>query len=296
VPIVIVAIIAAALVVRESKAEGDNRLDVAGTIVVALGLASLVYGFTQAEDGWGSAVVIGFITLGAGLLALFVLIQKRSDHPLLPLGVLTNRVRGGAFLVQLIVGSVMIGALLYLTFHLQIVLGFGPLEPMTLVIMVMAPILTKLLPVVGPRILMIVGPIVAAAGLFWLSFITVDGAYATHVLPALIVMGVGLAGIFVPMQNLALAGVAPHEAGAASATSNAMMQIGGSIGLAVYTNLYASAVAGSDLQGLGTLVDGYQAAFVGAGIAALVAAPISFFMIRGTKEELLPSGPVVHMG
>ena len=66
---------------------------------------------------------------------------------------------------------------------------------------------------IGPRLLMIVGPIVAAAGLFWLSFITADGAYATHVLPALIVMGVGLAGIFVPMQNLALAGVAPHEAG-----------------------------------------------------------------------------------
>ncbi|NII52013.1 MFS transporter [Frigoribacterium endophyticum] len=302
VPIVIVAIVAAALVVRESKAEGDNRLDVAGTVVVALGLASLVYGFTQAEDGWGSAVVIGFIALGAGLLALFVLIQKRSDHPLLPLGVLTDRVRGGAFLVQLIVGSVMIGALLYLTFHLQIVLGFGPLEaglatlPMTLVIMVMAPILTKLLPVIGPRVLMIVGPVIAAAGLFWLSLVTVDGAYATHVLPPLIVMGVGLAGVFVPMQNLALAGVAPHEAGAASATSNAMMQIGGSVGLAVYTNLYASAVAGSAAVGLGSLVEGYSAAFVAAGVATLVAAVISFVMIRGSKEDLLPSGPVVHMG
>ena len=98
------------------------------------------------------------------------------------------------------------------------------------------------------------------------------------------------------MQNLALAGVAPHEAGAASATSNAMMQIGGSVGLAVYTNLYASAVAGSSAGQQGAVVDGYSAAFVAAGVATLIAAVISFTMIRGRNGDLLPSGPVVHMG
>lgn len=302
VPIVLVAIVAAWFVVKESKAEGDTRLDLVGTVVVALGLASLVYGFTQAEEGWGDPVVIGFIALGAGLLALFVLVEHRSDHPLLPLSVLTHRVRGGAFLVQLLVGSVMIGALLYLTFHLQIVLGFGPLEaglaslPMTAVIMVAAPLLTKALPAIGPRPLMIAGPVVAAIGLFWLSAITPDGAYAVEVLPPLLVLGLGLAGIFVPVQNLALTGVAPHESGAASATSQAMMQIGGSVGLAVFTNLYASAEASSTAQGLGVLVDGYSAAFVGAGVAVLLAAPISALMIRGRKEDLLPTGPAVHLG
>lgn len=306
VPIVLVAIIAAAFVVSESRAEGRNRLDVVGTIVVAAGLASLVYGFTRAEDGWGSAVVIGFIALGAGLLALFVVVERRSDHPLLPMRVLADRVRGGAFLVQLIVGSVMIGALLYLTFHLQIVLGFGPLEaglaslPMTLVIMVCAPLLTKALPIVGPRPMMIVGPLVAGAGLLWLATqITADGSYAVQVLPALLVMGVGLAGVFVPMQNLALSRVAPHDAGAASATSNAMMQIGGSIGLAVFTNLYAGAVASSTSTvggPLGPLVDGYSVAFLAAAVAMLLAAPISFFLIRGRKEDLLPTEAPVHLG
>lgn len=302
VPIVLVAIVAAWFVVKESKAEGDTRLDLVGTVVVALGLASLVYGFTQAEEGWGDPVVLGFIALGAGLLALFVLVEHRSDHPLLPLSVLAHRVRGGAFLVQLLVGSVMIGALLYLTFHLQIVLGFGPLEaglaslPMTAVIMIAAPLLTKALPAIGPRPLMIVGPVVAAIGLFWLSAVTPDGAYAVEVLPPLIVLGLGLAGIFVPVQNLALTGVAPHESGAASATSQAMMQIGGSVGLAVFTNLYASAEASSSAAGLGALVDGYSAAFVGAGVAVLLAAPISALMIRGRKEDLLPSGPAVHLG
>jgi len=211
-------------------------------------------------------------------------------------------VRGGAFLVQLLVGSVMIGALLYLTFHLQIVLGFGPLEaglaslPMTAIIMALVPVLTKLLPTVGPRPLMVAGPVVAAIGLFWLSAITPDGSYAVEVLPPLLVLGAGLAGIFVPVQNLALTGVAPHESGAASATSQAMMQIGGSVGLAVFTNLYASAEAASGGTGLAALVDGYSAAFVGAGVAVLLAAPISLLMIRGRKEDLLPSGPAVHLG
>ena len=201
---------------------------------------------------------------------------------------------------------VMIGALLYLTFHLQIVLGFGPLEaglaslPMTLVIMVCAPLLTKALPIVGPRPMMIVGPLVAGAGLLWLATqITADGSYAVQVLPALLVMGVGLAGVFVPMQNLALSRVAPHDAGAASATSNAMMQIGGSIGLAVFTNLYAGAVASSTSTvggPLGALVDGYSVAFLAAAIAMLLAAPISFFLIRGRKEDLLPTEAPVHLG
>ena len=302
VPVVLVAVVAAGLVVRESRAEGDTRLDLVGTVVVALGLASLVFGSTQAEDGWGSPVVVGFLALGVGLLALFVVVERRSDHPLLPLSVLTHRVRAGAFTVQLLVGTVMIGALLYLTFHLQIVLGMTPLQaglanlPMTAVIMVAAPLLTKALPTVGPRPLMIVGPVLAAAALFWLSAITPEGSYAVEVLPPLMLLGLGLAGIFVPVQNLALVGVRPHEAGAASATSQAMMQVGGSLGLAVFTNLYASAEAGSSAAGAGALVDGYSAAFVGAAVAVLLAAPVSALLIRGRKEDLLPSGPVAHVG
>ncbi|RWZ53111.1 DHA2 family efflux MFS transporter permease subunit [Labedella phragmitis] len=305
VPIVIVTVVAGALLLRESRAEGDNRYDIAGTLTVAAGLASLVYGFTLAENGWARLDTIGFIVAGVLLLALFVWIESRVAQPLLPLRVILHRVRGGAFLMQAVAGSVMIGGTLYLTFHLQIVLGFSPLLaglaslPLTVAIAVVAPIATKLLPAIGPRPLMIAGPLVGAVGLLLLSRITPDGAYLTEVLPGLVVLGAGMGMLFVPLQNLALTGVAPHDAGAASATANATMQIGGSLGLSIFTTIYAAASGhATGASSPAALVDGYSAAFVAAAVGLLVAAVVAVVFIRGRKEDLLPSGEhvMVHAG
>lgn len=305
---VVVGFIGGLLLVRESKAEGDNRYDVWGAITVTLGLGSLVYGFSLAEHGWGSPDTISFLVLGVVLLFAFVLIEMRVAQPLLPLRVVLNRVRGGAFLIQALLGSVMVGAMLYLAFHLQIVLGMSPLQaglaslPMTVMIMVVAPIVTKLLPAIGPRTLLIMGPLVAAAGLVYLSFLTADGNYFVQILPGLMVMGAGMACVFVPIQNLALAGVRPHDAGAASATANSAMQIGGSIGLSVMTALYVSSSSAASTahpeNPLAALTAGYSAAFLASAIALVAASVIAFTMIRGTKDELLPPGDavVVHMG
>ena len=295
---VAVGLIGGIFLVKESKAEGNNRYDLLGALTVTLGLGSLVYGFSLAEHGWAQIETIGFLSLGAGLLVLFVVIERRVAQPLLPLRIVTNPVRGGAFLVQTIVGSVLIGSMLYVAFHLQIVLGMDPLPaglatlPMTLMIMVMAPVATKLLSAIGPRPLMIVGPLIAAAGLAYLSLITSDGSYFVQVMPALIVVGIGMAMIFVPLQNLALTGVAPHDAGAASATLNSALQIGGSIGLSVFTALYASTVAGYDGSGseLDAFTSGYSAAFVAAAIGMVLASIIAAVFIRGSKSELLPQG------
>ncbi|WP_241830765.1 MFS transporter [Agromyces atrinae] len=309
VPFVIVAFVAGVLLVRESRAEGDNRYDWWGAVTVILGLGSLVYGFTLAEGGWGSLDTIAFLAIGVLLLVVFVLIERRVAQPLLPLRIVVDRVRGGAFLIQAITGSVMIGAMLYLTFHLQIVLGFPPLEaglaslPMTAAIMITAPIATRLLPAIGPRPLLIGGPLIGAAGLLYLSRITADGDYFVQVLPALIVLGIGMAMVFVPLQNLALAGVAPHDAGAASATANAMMQIGGSIGLSVFTTLYAS-VAGAQVvtdsaSQLAAFTAGYSIAFASAAIGLVIASIIAIVFIRGKKDELLPPAGAegaVHLG
>lgn len=293
---VIVGLIGGLLLVKESKAEGDNRYDILGAVTVTLGLGALVYGFSLAEHGWAQIETIGFLALGAGLLVLFVVIERRVAQPLLPLRIVTNPVRGGAFLIQAIVGSVLIGSMLYVAFHLQIVLGMDPLPaglatlPMTLMIMVIAPVATKLLSSVGPRPLMIVGPLISAAGLAYLSLITPDGSYFVQVMPALIVLGIGMAMIFVPLQNLALTGVAPHDAGAASATLNSALQIGGSIGLSIFTALYASTVAGYDESGskLNAFTSGYSVAFVAAAIGLVLASVIAAVLIRGSKSELLP--------
>ena len=305
---VVVGVIGGILFLKESKAEGDNRYDVWGAVTVALGLGSLVYGFSLAEEGWDSINTIGFLALGVGLLALFVLIESRVAQPLLPLRVILNRVRGGAFIIQAIVGSVLIGATLYLTFHFQIVLGMEPLVAgvanvaMTVVILIVVPILTNALPVIGPRPLMIVGPLFAAAGLFYLSFITPEGSYFTQVLPALVLLGIGLAAIFVPLQNLALTGVAPHDAGAASAAVNASMQIGGSIGISVFTAIYAQATGDSASSGndqFTAFTDGYSSVFIAAAITMVAASLIAALLIRGKKEDLLPQqgqAATVHMG
>ncbi|GAA1534444.1 EmrB/QacA subfamily drug resistance transporter [Microbacterium ginsengiterrae] len=296
---VAIGLIGGALFLAESKAAGDNRYDIWGALLVTAGLGALVYGFSIAESGWGDPLTIGFLAAGILLLALFVRVQTKVANPLLPLRVVTNRVRGGAFLIQAVAGTVMIGATVYLTFHLQIVLGQSALQaglaslPLPLGTMVLAPLATKMLGRIGPRPMLITGPLVVAAGLFYLSFITADGEYFVQVAPALLVMGLGMSFVFIPLQNVALTGVAPHDAGVASAVTNSAMQIGGSIGLSVFTAVYAVAVGGS-AGGVSpeALADGYGATFVAAAIGMLIASGIAIVMVRGRKEDLLPQGSV----
>jgi EmrB/QacA subfamily drug resistance transporter len=305
VPIALVAIILAFPLIPESRADGDTRYDILGAVLVSAGLGSIVYGFSRAELGWDRADTIGFLALGALLMVGFVLWERRASNPLLPLRVVVDRVRGGAFIVSVMVGAALLGGLLYLTFHFQIVLGMSPLQsglaslPMTAAIMITAPLAAKFLPIIGPRILMTVGPLLAAAGLLWFSQITVDGAYVTQVLPGQILLGIGLALVFVPMQNLALAGIDARDAGVAGAALTATQQVGGSIGIAVFTALYASAVESSTAGAtnpLAGLVDGYSVVFLAASVGLIAASVISFFLIRVPQGTFQVNKEAVHVG
>jgi len=299
VPIAIIAIALAIPVIRESKAHGNTTYDVPGAILVALGLGSLVFGFAQAENGWGTWPVLVFLPLGLALLALFARVESRSNHPLLPLRILADRVRGSAFLTALLSGAALLGALLFLTLYFQIVLQYTPIQsglaslPMTVTIIIGAGVLSKFLARIGVRVPMTVGPLVGAAGLLWLTGITVEGNYVVEVLPGLILLGAGLSMIFVPLQNVALSGIAEHDAGAASAAVTAMQQIGGSIGTALFTALYTAAVssylvgtAPSQAAEFGALVSGYQTVFLWAAILIFAAGPLAFVMVRGRTDLL----------
>jgi EmrB/QacA subfamily drug resistance transporter len=304
VPIALVAIVAAIPLVRESRADGDKRYDAIGALLVVGGLGGIVYGFARAELGWGRVDTVAFLVGGLILMVLFVWWESRVSNPLLPLRVVFDRVRGGAFIASVMVGAALLGGLLYLTFHLQIVLGMSPLTagiaslPMTAAIIATAPFVAKFLATVGPRTFMTVGPLIAASGLIWLSGISAGGSYLTEVLPGQILLGIGLAMVFVPMQNLALSGIQSRDAGVAGAALTATQQVGGSIGIAVFTALYASAVesSASDNNPFVMLVNGYSVVFIAAAIGLVVAAVIAFVLIRVPKGQFTTSHEAVHMG
>lgn len=271
------------------------RVDVPSVATVTLGLFGIVYGFSNAEtNGWSAPLTIVCLAAGVLLLALFVFLQTKVSHPLLPMRIILNRDRGGAYLVLALISIGMFAVFLFLTYYLTGTLGFTSLQtgfaflPMTLAIMLMATVFgARLLPVVGPRILVFAGGLMGAIGLALLTRIGIDSSYAGVVLPGLIVLGLGLGLIFSSTINIATAGVSREDAGVASATVNTMQQIGGSIGTALLSTLAASATT-SYLTSHGTtpvdqsnaILAGYHVAFwISAGVFAIVA------IIGGTLIE-----------
>jgi EmrB/QacA subfamily drug resistance transporter len=316
IPVAALAVAAAIPLVRESRAHGNTRYDIPGAVLVTAGLVGLVYGFTKAStDGWGAPVTLGFIAGSVALLALFVVVELRTANPLLPMRILAHRTRSGAYLASLLTGVGFIGAMLFLTYYLQIVLGFSPIQaglgslPMTAGVLLSAGVATALVPKLGAKPLMAVGSIVAALGMLWLVGIGVESSYWTHVLPPMFVMGAGLGLVFVPLGNVALIGVGEHDAGAASAVINASQQVGGSLGTALLNTIATSATTGyvlaHSVNGLDAaaarvgalqgLVHGYVTAFYwGAAILAAAAVVILLF-IKADREDT-PAGAPTHLG
>jgi len=245
------AIGAARLLVNVRPAERP-RIDVPGVLVATSGLFALVYGFSNAEmDSWTAPLTIGMLAYGVVAAAAFVAIERRVSSPLLPLRVVRDRNRGAAFVAVSIAGVAMFATFLFLTYYLQQGLGFSPIEsglaflPMVLAIFATAPAAaTKLLPRVGPRPLVPSGMAIAALGLVYLTRIGVESSYAGAVLPAVIVMGVGFGLIMAPAFATATHGIEPGDAGVASAMVNTSQQVGGSLGLALLSTLFADAVSG----------------------------------------------------
>jgi len=291
-----VAVVGALILLTNSRPAEKPKLDIPGTITGSVGLFGLVYGFSHAaETSWANGTTIASLVAGVVLLAAFVVLQQRVAHPLLPLRIVLDRDRGGSYLAIGLSGIAIFGVFLFLTYYLQQNLGFSPIKtglaflPMTFAIMFSATTSqTKLLPKVGPRPLVGSGLVLGAIGMLYLTGISPDSSYATHVLPALIVMGLGFGLIFAPAISSATLGVDPHDAGVASAMVNTMQQIGGSIGTALLSTLAASATT-SYLQGKGrptpdlvatAAVHGYTTAFYWSAAIFAVAAVVCTALLR----------------
>src|SRR4051794_29534138 len=283
-------------------------LDLVGTALATSGLFSLVYGFSNSEmHSWGHPVTIVALALAVVLLSAFALVESRASHPLLPLRVVADRTRGGSYLAIGIAGIAMFAVFLFMTYYLQQTKGFTPIQtglaflPMTAAIMITATSVNiRFLNVIGPRPLMVLGMSLGALAMVWFAQLEVDSSYVGHVLPGLIVMGVGMGNIFAPAFASATYGVDPRDSGVASATVNTMQQVGGSIGTALLSSIFASAAA-SYAQGrppspqlLGeAAVHGYTVAFwVAAGVFAFGAVVVGT-MMRSIKVAQPAGEPAV---
>ncbi|WEO93802.1 MFS transporter [Streptomyces sp. FXJ1.172] len=312
VAIAVVAFAGGWILLDNHRDAANARLDVPGTVLVAAGLFSLVYGFSNAEThDWESPLTWGFLIAGGVLLAAFAWWQTRAAHPLLPLRILLDRNRAASYLAVLISGAGMFGVFLFLTYYLQLNLGFSPTKtgvaflPMVGALMVTAQAgTTVLLPRIGPKAVIPLGFAIATAGMAWLTGIGLGSHYAAAVLPQLIVIGVGLGLVMPTAMQLATGGVAAQDAGVASATVNAMQQVGGSIGTALLNTLAATAAtnylsgrdATSKLVRAQATIESYTTAFWWSAGLFAAGTVIAFLLYRrGVPQQDADAAPVVHM-
>ena len=298
VPIAIGAALAAfRLLKRDFIAKGTRvRLDLPGAFLGCGGLLAIVYGTSEAESrGWADSLVLGCLIGGGLLLVVFALVERRTDHALLPMHIVADRNRGGAALSVGLAVVGLFGLFLFLTYYLQVIKGFSPLLtgvaflPMTAAIISSSTgLAARLMTRVPSRNLIVPGLLLAACGMAWLTQLTVSSPYAASVLPAEILLGTGMGMVFMPSMSLATLGVAPNETGAAAATINSAQQVGGSIGTALLNTIAASATtaylvgrnAGDHAVQNVAAVHGYVVAtWVALGIL-LFAAVLSFFMVN----------------
>ncbi|MFJ9347871.1 MFS transporter [Streptomyces sp. NPDC101237] len=250
IPFAAVAALGAYFVIREPEG-GRNRnpLDIPGVLLSTLGLVSLVYGFTRAEsEGWSDVSTIGLFVASGVLLIAFVVTEMRVKAPLLPLRVVTDRNRGGVYLSLGIAIIAMFGTFLFLTYYLQVIQGFSPIKtgfaflPMIAGMMVgSTQIGARLMTRVPARALMGPGFLVASVGMLLMTRLEIGSSYASTVLPAMLLLGLGMGTAFMPAMSLATLGVEPRDAGVASAMVNTSQQVGGAIGTALLNTIAASA-------------------------------------------------------
>ena len=235
--------------VPSQKLTSKPSLDLPGALTAAAGLFLIVFGFDRAQiAGWGAAETIGSLVGGVVLLGVFVVIERRSRQPLLPMRLLESRTRAGSYLAVLFAGVGTFGVFLFVTYYMQQTLGFSPLTsglaflPMIgTVIVTSVGVNALLLARLGPRPLVVAGMLLDAVGLVLLTRLEVGSTYAGGILPSLIFVGAGLGLVFPTATNTATARVAPAESGVASSLVNVGQQVGGSLGTALLNTVAVSA-------------------------------------------------------
>jgi MFS family permease len=287
-------------------------IDWPGTVLVGAGLVAVVYGLSEADTkGWGAPTTLALLAAGVVLLAAFVLTERRVRHPLLPLRIVLNRFRGGAYLAIGLSAIGIFGIFLFLTYYLQLTLRYSPVTTGLAFLPMIAGIILSstvssgaLMPRIGPRPLVPAGLLAASGGLVLLATqLGLHTSYPSQILPALVLTGIGLGLVFGCAISAATYGTDRADAGVASALVNTNQQVGGSIGTALLNTLAASALASylvthghSPLALAQAAVHSYTVGFwVSAGILAGSAVVCALVLPSGTlslaASPPLPASP-----
>ncbi|MEA2295288.1 MAG: hypothetical protein QOE86_2927 [Solirubrobacteraceae bacterium] len=306
-PVVLLLLVAMFRLLPDDRRRPDlRRLDLRGAVLTTSGMLLLVYTLVKAPDvGWGAARTIAGLAGAVALLAAFVANERRSRNPLLPLSIL--RVKGlvAADVTQLIGIAGIISMFFFLTLYMQGVLGYSQIQtglsylPLTFGVGIAAGIASQLVTRIGTRPVMVAGALLAAGGVFSLSHVPVGGSYAADMLPGLLVASFGLGAMFVAVTTAANEGVPAEQAGLAAALLNASQQVGGALGLAVFTAIatgrthHLLALHSAPAE---ALTSGFQSALLACSIslaaAALLALRTTNTFGESTHADDVPAPPL----
>ncbi|MGZ4303071.1 MAG: MFS transporter [Gaiellaceae bacterium] len=289
VPVGVLALAASLVLIVESRSgERDQRLDVPGLATSATGLLALIYALIEANQyGWNSPRILGLFAAATVLLGAFVAIEWTGRQPMLDLRLFGSRTFSGANLAALLVSLAMFGIFFFVSLYMQNILGYSPVHtgvvflPMTLLVVVSAPLAGKLTDLIGPRWPIVAGMILLAAGLFEFSRLGL-GAGFLDLLPGMLVGGLGMGLAMGPMTTAALSTVSLDEAGVASGVVTTSRQVGGALGVAVMGAIVATAatVPPTDPRYPLQFVDGFRHALEAGAVIALAGALLSAVLIR----------------
>ena len=299
VPIGAAVLALAPRVVPESRSESASRggYDAEGAVAITLGTIALVFTLIKAESwGWTSGRTIAGFGVAAVLVGAFLVIERRHEDPLIPLRIFSNRSLAASDATMLVVAAALFGMFFFSTLYLQQVLGYSALEtgvaylPLSLTLVGGSAVASRFVDRFTPKPVLVAGLAVSTAGFVLLTRVSGHGDYASHILPAMVVLGVGLGMSFVPITIAATNGVAAGDSGLASGLLNTTQQVGGSLGLAILTSVSTSRVT-SALHGgsllPAALTHGFKGAFTVAGVlcAAGVVVAVALLPPRRRRTE-----------
>ena len=284
VPVGALAIAASFLFIDESRDETHERLDIPGLVSSGVGLFALTYGLIEANNyGWGSARIVGAFVVAAVSLVVFVLLERHRRAPMLDLTLFRNRTYVGANLAMLLVALAMFGVFFFVSLYMQNVLGYSAVQagaaflPMTLLIIVIAPLSGRLSDRWGSRWLMAGGMVLLSIQLTYFSQLPTDATF-WRLLPALVIGGFGMAMTMTPSSAAAMRAVPVEKAGVGSAVLNACRQVGGSTGIALMGAIMASQLATPPTTE--SFMRGFERALLVAAVIALVGAAVAAWLVR----------------